>query len=235
MACEPYFSTPLGKLFKGDCLEVMDYLIENNYKFDAIITDPPYAITGYSWDQIIPFDDMWEKILKLIKPTGAIVLFGNEPFSSNLRKSNEKLYRYDWKWLKTQVTGFQNAKYQPLRCYEDIMVFSKSGAVSGCNSAMCYYPQGLVSVNHRVTHSSIDYLKENKINRRQEYTQEFSNFPRNVIQFARESKLYHPTQKPCNLMEYIILTYTKENELVLDFTSGSGSTLLSCEMRKRAD
>ena len=113
------------------------------------------------------------------------------------------------------------------------MVFSKSGAVSGCNSAMCYYPQGLVSVNHRVTHSSIDYLKENKINRRQEYTQEFSNFPRNVIQFARESKLYHPTQKPCNLMEYIILTYTKENELVLDFTSGSGSTLLSCEMLNR--
>lgn len=233
MTCEPYFSTPLGSLFKGDCLEVMDYLIENNYQFDAIITDPPYAVTGYSWDQIIPFDEMWDKLSKLIKPNGAIVLFGNEPFSSNLRKSNEKLYRYDWKWLKTQVTGFQNAKYQPLRCYEDIMVFSKAGAVSSCNIPMCYFPQGLINVNVKVTRSSIDYLKEKKANKKEEYTQEYGNFPRNVIQFARESKLYHPTQKPCNLMEYLIQTYTKENELVLDFTSGSGSTLLSCEILNR--
>ena len=94
----------------------MDYLIEKGYKFDAIITDPPYAVTGYSWDQIIPFDKMWNKLEKLIKDDGAIVLFGNEPFSSNLRMSNSKLYKYDWKWVKTQVTGFQNAKYQPLRC-----------------------------------------------------------------------------------------------------------------------
>ena len=106
----------------------MDYLISQNIRFDAIITDPPYAVTGFSWDQLIPFDAMWERILKLIKDNGAIILFGNEPFSSNLRKSNEELYRYDWKWIKTQVTGFQNAKYQPLRCYEDVMVFSKAGA-----------------------------------------------------------------------------------------------------------
>ena len=103
MKCEPYYSTPLGKLYKGDCLEVMDYLIENNIQFDAIITDPPYAVTGYSWDEIIPFNEMWERLLKLIKPTGAIVLFGNEPFSSKLRRSNDELYRYDWKWLKTHL------------------------------------------------------------------------------------------------------------------------------------
>lgn len=233
ISCSPFYSTELGTLYKGDCLEVMDYLISQNLKVDAIITDPPYAVTNFSWDQIIPFDEMWDKLLKLIKDNGAIVLFGNEPFSSSLRKSNEKLYRYDWKWVKTQVTGFQNAKYQPLRCYEDIMVFSKVGAVSSCKQSMCYYPQGLINVNLKVMRSTIDYLKEKKNNNREEHIQEYSDYPRNVIQFARESKLYHPTQKPCNLMEYLISTYTKENELVLDFTSGSGSTLLGCEILNR--
>ena len=127
--CEPYYSTCNGNLYKGDCLEVMEYLIKNGIKVDAVITDPPYAVTSYKLDRLIPFDEMWDKLLKLIKDDGAIVLFGNEPFSSHLRLSNIKLYRYDWKWLKTQVTGFQNAKYQPLRCYEDIMVFSKAGCV----------------------------------------------------------------------------------------------------------
>ena len=233
MQMSPFYSTKLGKLYKGDCLEVMDYLIENNYKFDAIITDPPYAVTGFSWDQLIPFDKMWERLLKLIKDDGAIVLFGNEPFSTNLRKSNEKLYRYDWKWIKTQITGFQNAKYQPLRCYEDVMVFSKSGAVFSCKTPMCYYPQDLISVNIKNKKSSVDYLKEKKDNTKQEYIQEYANYPRNVIQFARETNLFHPTQKPCNLMEYLIMTYTKSDELVLDFTSGSGSTLLSCEVLNR--
>lgn len=211
----------------------MDYLISQNIKFDAIITDPPYAVTGFSWDQLIPFDAMWERILKLIKDNGAIILFGNEPFSSNLRKSNEELYRYDWKWIKTQVTGFQNAKYQPLRCYEDVMVFSKAGAVSSCKVPMAYYPQDLIAVNIKNKKSPVDYLREKKDNTKQEYIQEYANFPRNVIQFARETKLFHPTQKPCELMEYLISTYTKQGESVLDFTSGSGSTLLGCEVLNR--
>ena len=220
-------------MYKGDCLEVMDFLIQQGVKVDAIITDPPYAITGYKWDNLIPFDKMWDKLTKLIKDDGAIVLFGNEPFSSNLRLSNSELYRYDWKWVKTQVTGFQNAKYQPLRCYEDIMVFSKSGAVPQAKPPMIYYPQGIIQVNLKVTRSSVDYLKEEKDNKKIEHLQEFGNFPRNVIQFPREAILYHPTQKPMNLMEYLISTYTKKGELVLSFTSGSGSTLLGCEVLSR--
>jgi site-specific DNA-methyltransferase (adenine-specific) len=230
---EPFYSTKLGTLYKGDCLEVMEYLISQGIKVDAIITDPPYAVTGYSWDQLIPFDQMWDKLLKLIKDDGAIVLFGNEPFSSNLRASNPKLYRYDWKWVKTQVTGFQNAKHQPLRCYEDIMVFSKGGCVHQAKPTMCYFPQGIISVNLKVSRSSIDYLSEKKKKEKVQVTQEVGNFPRNVIQFPREATLFHPTQKPTNLMEYLISTYTKENELVLDFTSGSGSTLLGCEVLNR--
>lgn len=233
ITCNPYYSTANGTLYKGDCLEVMDYLIEKGIKVDAIITDPPYAVTTYSWDQIIPFDKMWDKLYKLIKDNGAIVLFGNEPFSSNLRMSNQTLYRYDWKWVKTQITGFQNAKYQPLRCYEDIMVFSKGGAVHQALNHMCYYPQGVIPVNLKVSRSAINYLKEKKNKERTEHLQELGNFPRNVIQFPRESKLYHPTQKPVNLMEYLISTYTKEGDLVLDFTSGSGSTLLGCEVLSR--
>lgn len=211
----------------------MDELIKDGIKVDAIITDPPYAVTNFSWDNIIPFDEMWDKLLKLIKDTGAIVLFGNEPFSSKLRMSNLELYRYDWKWIKTQVTSFQTAKYQPLRCYEDIMVFSKANANSQAKNHINYYPQGLISVNIKTIKKSVNYLREKKSDKKIESIQEFSNYPRNVIQFPRETILYHPTQKPINLMEYLISTYTKENEIVLDFTSGSGSTLLGCEVLNR--
>lgn len=207
----------------------MDYLIKEGIKVDAIITDPPYAVTNYAWDQIIPFDKMWEKLEKLIKPNGAIVLFGNEPFSSNLRMSNEKMYKYDWKWVKTQVTGFQSAKYQPLRCYEDIMVFSKGGIAPTSLNPMIYYPQGIIKVNIKSRKSSVDYLREKKKKTKEVYIQGKGNYPRNVIQFPREANLIHPTQKPVDLMEYLILTYSKKGELVLDFTSGSGSTLVACE------
>ena len=213
----------------------MDYLIEQGIKVDAIITDPPYAVTNYEWDQVIPFDKMWEKLTKLIKDDGAIVLFGNEPFSSSLRMSNYKLYRYDWKWIKTQVTGFQNSKYQPLRCYEDIMVFSKAGAVPSAKVPMKYFPQGVISVNIRTKTKSVDYLRRDSRNQNiiKDHVQEEADYPRNVIQFPRETNLYHPTQKPIILMDYIVSTYTKEGDLVLDFTSGSGSTLLACEILNR--
>lgn len=213
----------------------MEYLINQNIKVDAIITDPPYEITGFTWDKAIPFDKMWKRLNNLIKDDGAIVLFGNEPFSSNLRNSNKSMYKYDWKWLKTQVTGFQNVKYQPLRCYEDIMVFSKGSAVHGGNLTMRYYPQGLYNTNIKVQKKDNNYLREkkNKVKKKIEYVRELSNYPRNVIQFQREAHTVHPTQKPCELMEYLIKTYTKEGDVVLDFTSGSGSTLLACEILNR--
>lgn len=225
----------MGHLYKGDCLEVMEYLINQNVKVDAIITDPPYEVTGFTWDKAIPFDKMWNCLNKLIKDDGAIVLFGNEPFSSDLRNSNKDMYKYDWKWLKTQVTGFQNAKYQPLRCYEDIMVFSKGSAVTNGKMHMRFFPQGLYNINLKVRKKEITYLKESKsINKeKQSYLQEYSNFPRNVIQFQREAYTVHPTQKPCDLMEYLVKTYTKEGDIVLDFTCGSGSTLLACEILNR--
>ena len=111
------------KLYKGDCLEVMDRMIAEGVKVDAIITDPPYGTTACKWDSIIPFNEMWERLNKLIKPNGAIVLFGSEPFSSALRMSNIKNYKYDWVWEKNNAGNFQLIKYQPLKIHETISVF----------------------------------------------------------------------------------------------------------------
>ena len=114
------------KLYNGDCLEVMDKLIEQGVKVDAIITDPPYGTTACKWDSVIPFDAMWERLNKLIKPTGAIVLFGSEPFSSELRMSNIKKFRHEWYWNKINAGNFVQAKNHPLKIVENIMVFSKN-------------------------------------------------------------------------------------------------------------
>ncbi len=114
-------------LYNGDCLEVMDRLIEQGIIVDAIITDPPYGTTACKWDSVIPFDEMWLRLNKLIKPSGAIVLFGSEPFSSALRMSNIKNYKYDWKWDKVIGSGFQVAKYKPMMRSEDICIFEKKG------------------------------------------------------------------------------------------------------------
>src|SRR6056297_2483912 len=113
------------KLINGDCLEVMDKLIADGVKVDAIITDPPYGTTACKWDSVISFDEMWERLNKLIKPNGAIVLFGSEPFSSALRMSNIKNYKYDWIYEKNKSSNFMLCKKQPMKNYENILLFYK--------------------------------------------------------------------------------------------------------------
>ena len=201
------------KLYKGDCLEVMDRLIEEGIKVDMILTDPPYGTTACKWDNVIPFDEMWIRINKLIKTNGAIVLFGNEPFSSNLRISNIKNYKYDWVWNKRPV-NFLNAKRQPLREVENIMVFNSK----------IYNPQGLIykeRINKRS--NSTETNSKHGLSNKSYYT----NYPKQILRFIGERGL-HPTQKPVALLEYLIKTYTDEGELVLDFTMGSGSTGVAC-------
>ena len=201
------------KLYQGDCLEVMDRLIEEGIKVDMILTDPPYGTTACKWDNVIPFGEMWIRINKLIKTNGAIVLFGNEPFSSNLRISNIKNYKYDWVWNKRPV-NFLNAKRQPLREIENIMVFNSK----------IYNPQGLIykeQINKR-SNSTETNLKHGLSNKSY-----YTNYPKQILRFIGERGL-HPTQKPVALLEYLIKTYTGEGELVLDFTMGSGSTGVAC-------
>jgi site-specific DNA-methyltransferase (adenine-specific) len=226
----------------GDCLEVMKTIPNNS--IDAIITDPPYAKTRGKWDIVIDLDLMWYELQRIIKPKGAIVLFGNEPFSSKVRCSNLSEYKYDWKWVKNRATGFPNCNYRPMNKYEDIMVFSKANAsTGGSKNSMVYYPQNLIESGkvkkntpkrHGLIQKDTNNVGVNNILMQPtEYVQKYKNYPNNVLIFNCESKYIHPTQKPVLLMEYLIRTYTKENETVLDFTMGSGSTMVACKNLNR--
>jgi DNA modification methylase len=207
------------QLIKGECIEQMKNIADNSV--DAIITDPPYGTTACKWDSVIPFEPMWEQLNRIIKPNGAIVLFGSEPFSSALRMSNIKNYKYDWIWEKTTKTNHLNAKKQPLRRSELISVFY--------NKQPTYNPQGLIKTevsNFRPNH--FKYKKGDKVyGEQKEHSNKsnFTNYPDNIIKCSNpNNKSLHPTQKPIALMEYLIKTYTNEGETVLDFTMGSGTT-----------
>lgn len=183
------------KLYNGDCLDIMDELIEKGIKFDAIITDPPYGkITKTcEWDKTIPFDEMWKRLNKLKKKNTPIILFGNQPFTSALNMSNLKDFRYEIIWQKDKGTDFGNANRKPLNIHENISVF--------------YEKQPNYN---RICDEGNPYIR--KINRVS----------------AGGKKPLHPTEKPIELMEWIIKSYTNEDDLVLDFTMGSGSTGVAC-------
>jgi len=214
----------------GDCLEVMKTIEDNS--IDAIITDPPYGTTKCKWDSVIDFKLMWEQLNRIIKPNGAIVLFGSEPFSSALRMSKIKNYKYDWVWEKTQATGHLNANKQPLRSNELISVFYKKQCV--------YNPQK--TQGHEPMNSGVRRLAvQNKTQVYGKATKELpfggntDRYPRTNIVFKsdKQTNYNHPTQKPVELMEYLIKTYTNEGETVLDFTMGSGSTGVAAKQCNR--
>ena len=206
------------KLYKGDCLEIMDKLIESGVKVDCILTDPPYGTTGYKWDATIPFDEMWERLNKLIKKRGAIILFGSEPFSSALRMSNIKNFKYDWIWEKPQGTNFMHVKHQPYKVHEIISVFNQHN----------YYPQMEKGKPYTSGKGKTGEMKSGVVTKIQTKN-EGTRYPRSIQFFSKDkTKSLHPTQKPVELLEYLIKTYTKEGETVLDFTMGSGSTGVSC-------
>ena len=201
------------QLHKGDCLEVMQGI--ETESIDAIITDPPYGTTACKWDSVIPFEPMWEQLNRIIKPNGAIVLFGSEPFSSALRMSNIKNYKYDWVWKKSKATGFQNAKKQPMRNTEIVSVFNVHHTL--------YNPQGLVKLDKPIKTGRKRENNEHKLGvaGNTEHLTTHTNYPMTLISFSNPSGKghIHPTQKPIALMEYLIKTYTNEGEVVLDFTS----------------
>ena len=219
-------------LLKGDCLELMKSIPDGS--IDAIITDPPYGTTACKWDSVIPFEPMWEQLNRIIKPNGAIVLFGSEPFTTKLRMSNLDNWKYDFIWHKNQPSGQMNAKKMPMKAYETISVFYKKQPT--------YNPQMIERTEKelkRLSHKSFKGTSKNTvygdINRKSlnryehllKYPTNVSNDIKCVFNRSGE-KVNHPTQKPIALMEYLIKTYTNENETVLDFTMGSGSTGVAC-------
>ena len=204
-----------------DCLEVMKSI--PNGSIDAIITDTPYWTTACKWDSVIPFEPMWKELKRIIKPNGAIVLFGSEPFSSALRMSNIKDYKYDWIWEKSRPVWFLQANKQPMRNYENIMVFYKDFPL--------YNPQWVIECNKQVNRTTQwENYRPAKSNN---YTQTKTNYPRQVLKISSEWKTVHPTQKPVALIEYLIRTYTNEWETVLDFTAWSGTTWVACQNTNR--
>ena len=213
----------------GDCLEVMKLIPDGS--IDAIITDPPYGTTACKWDSVIDFTLMWKQLNRIIKPNGAIVLFGSEPFSSALRMSNIKNYKYDWVWEKSRPIGFLNVKKMPLKNIETISIFYKK--------IPTYNPQGVVKIdkkkvndNSKNGNNKTGLSGHNGGKMNGEYIQEYTNYPKQILSFPSERGL-HPTQKPVELMEYLIKTYTNENETVLDFTMGSGSTGVAAKNTNR--
>ena len=222
-------------LYKGDCLQVMDELIAKGIVVDAIITDPPYGTTACKWDSVIPFDEMWLRLNKLIKPNGAIVLFGSEPFSSLLRVSNLKNFKYDWVWKKEKGTGFATSGKRPLNIIENISVFYLKQPF--------YNSKGkLLDVPYRHTlpiRKSESGGKSNLSNLSPEgqriYKEYIHETKTQFLEFSRDNgnKGQHPTQKPVALMKYLIKTYTNKGETILDFTMGSGSTGVAVEELNR--
>lgn len=211
------------KLLHGDCLERMKEIESGSV--DLILTDPPYGTTACKWDSVIPFEPMWEQLKRIIKPNGAIVLFGSEPFSSTLRMSNIKQFKYDWVWDKVTAKGHLVAKIRPMQQTENICVFG-DGKIN-------YYP---IMVERDKPRKDVDVeysrteIMGGKTTKQQSKIVRDKKYPKNVLTFSNASQKdkLHPTQKPVALLEYLIKTYTNENETVLDFTFGSCSTGIAC-------
>ena len=212
------------QLYNGDCLELMDYLISQNIKVDCILTDPPYGTTACKWDNVISFDEMWLRLNKLIKLNGAIVLFGKQPFTAELIHSNIKDFRYELIWEKPQATNFLFMKKQFGQCTENISVFYKHQPTYNPQMIKRDKPMAIIGGN------SSKICKNQTFKGDKKYTNE--KYPTNILKFSHRIMNYsyerHPTQKPVDLLEYLIKTYTNENEIVLDFTMGSGSTGVAC-------
>lgn len=214
-------------LLQGDCLEMMKLIPDGSV--DMVLCDLPYGTTACKWDSVIPFDQLWAEYLRVGKPNCAFVLTASNPFTCALGASNLADLKYSWYWRKTRATGHMNAKKMPMKDVEDILVFYRSQPT--------YNPQGLKRLN-KVQKNSASHIARGVSTdatsvvtggiTREEWVQEWTNYPRQVLEFPSEGSTVHPTQKPVALMEYLIRTYTNEGETVLDNTMGSGTTGVAC-------
>ena len=215
-------------LYNEECLEGMRRHVPD-CSVDCVICDLPYGSLNSEWDKTIPFEPLWEEYRRVCKPTATIVLFGSEPFASKLRTSKLGWYRYDWVWLKSRSSDFINAKVRPLKKHEGLLVFTVGG-----RKDTTYNPQGV---------RRVDKVRKNgrgkfgpsarKWNHPETYVQEFENYPTSVLRFKNDWPCIHPTQKPVDLIRYLVRTYTNEGEVVLDNCAGSGTTCVACIREKR--
>lgn len=228
-----YYKDDYCTLIQGDCIDVMTKMAEKGLKFDAIITDPPYGTTACKWDTIIPFEPMWECLNNIKKDNSPILLFGSEPFSSTLRCSNLKDFKYDIIWEKERPTNIFNMKKQVGKVHEIISLFYKKQCTYNPqmeerlgNYISPEYDLTLCNNNGTETYNNTTYR----------YSKDYDStkkYPRSVMKFTRDRDRFHPTQKPIALLEYLIKTYTNEGDVILDFTCGSGTTLVASKKLNR--
>jgi site-specific DNA-methyltransferase (adenine-specific) len=219
-------SIPNTQLILGDCLVEMKNIPSKS--IDLIVTDLPYGLTKNDWDIIIPFDILWEQYNRIIKDNGAIVLFGNQPFTSFLIQSNPSMFRYSMVWYKNKFSDFLNANKKPMKIHEDIVVF--------------YKEQPTYNIQYNYSTPYVRWNKQESINKQTNYNnyketittnESGKRLPTTVLQFNRVERPIHPTQKPVDLLEWIIKTYSNPNDIVLDSCMGVGSTGIACMNTER--
>lgn len=205
-------------LFQGDCLELLRTIPDGSV--DMVLCDLPYGTTACSWDSVLPFADLWAEYRRLAKPNAAIVLTASQPFTSALVMSNPEMFRYALVWDKGYTTGYGNANKMPMKAHEDVCVFY--------SRLPAYNPQGVIPFGKKNRRGRTDEAIGKNGLVESEYVQKLTNYPRSIVSTQKEGKTVHPTQKPVALMEYLILTYTNEGDVVLDNTMGSGTTGVAC-------
>lgn len=207
----------LNRIYQRDCIEGMRMIPDKS--IDMILCDLPYGTTACKWDTVIPFEPLWEQYTRVIKDGGAIVLTASQPFTSALVMSNPNWFKYSWVWQKSRAANGPIARFQPLKYHEDVLVFGK-GRTN-------YNPQGIVYVGKEASQGgkSSDIMKGAE--RKTKYIQQYTNYPSTIQQFKNAGKTVHPTQKPVDLFEYLIKTYSNEGEIVLDNCMGSGTTAIA--------
>ncbi len=207
-----------NKIYNADCFDIFPNI--DDQSIDLILCDLPYSLTRCKWDKMLDLERLWESYNRIIKPNAPIVLTASQPFTSILVSSNLKAFGHEWIWIKEQGTNFLNAKYQPLKNHESVLVF--------CNNTPNYYPQmtdghkPYVSGKGQSTDLTGQYTKIQTHNSGTRYPKTAGS-----LKFNRESKPIHSTQKPVPLFEYLINTYSKEHDLVLDNCSGAGTTAIA--------
>ena len=226
------------ELYNADCLEKMNHIADKS--IDLILCDLPYGTTNCAWDIILPFDQLWKHYNRIIKDDGTIVLFGSEPFTSLIITSQLDKYKYSWVWIKNRATGHMLSKVKPMKKHEDICVFSK-GTLDNRGKAtniVRYYPQGVINATNNIYRMRKDNFEDTVFGKRESYHNtpiEHTNYPDDLLHFDIEMReeRFHPTQKPVQLLEYLIKTYTNEGDMVLDNCMGSGSTGVACKNTNR--
>ena len=213
----------------ADCFDVFPYIEDKS--INLILCDLPYGTTKNKWDSTLSLDKLWAEYERIISYNGAIVLFAQTPFDKVLGASKIDLLKYEYVWNKKRPTGHLNSKFAPMKQHENILVFSKASAsfVKDKSKAMCFNPQFTTGKPYRIfskdNSSSCYDLKHQKKNI--ETVNDGYRYPTSILEFAPETGL-HPTQKPLSLLEYLVSTYSNENDIVLDNCMGSGTTNLAC-------